>query len=193
MNNIIETFPLSKHNSILGTRRLAREKTLQILAAYLISDIHWEDTFNHIFNRDFYLGEDEEVYEKLLTQEEIVEIESDIPIKWNAEEVEFVRELVSLTLAMRNEVDAYIISVAENWQIDRIALLDRIIIEMACVELLKFPTIPPKVTINEAIEIGKNYSTDKSSKFINGVLDKILELFTEENKINKDGRGLNNS
>jgi len=192
MNNMQDSFPLSKNKKIAGTRRLAREKALQIISAYLISDIPWEETFNHIFNRDFYLGEDEEVFEKLLTQDEIAEIESDIPIQWNIEEIDFVRDLVTLSLSLREEVDKYIICVAENWELDRIALLDRIILEMSCVELLKFPTIPPKVTINEAIEIGKSYSTDKSGKFINGVLDKILEVLKTEGKINKDGRGLLN-
>ena len=192
MNIMQDSFPLSKNKKIAGTRRLAREKALQIISAYLISDIPWEETFNHIFNRDFYLGEDEEVFEKLLTQDEIAEIESDIPIQWNIEEIEFVRDLVTLSLSLREEVDKYIISVAENWELDRIAMLDRIILEMSCVELLKFPTIPPKVTINEAIEIGKSYSTDKSGKFINGVLDKILEVLKTEGKINKDGRGLLN-
>ncbi len=190
MNNIQDTFPLSKSNKIKGTRRLAREKVLQILAAYYFSQIPWEDTFSHIFEREFNFGDEEIQFDKLLTPDEIIDVEADIPIEWKNDDKEFAESLLLAILSKRKEIDDYIIKVAENWEIDRIALLDRILIEMTVAELIKFETIPTKVSINEAIEIAKLYSTDNSGKFINGVLDKILKMLIEENKINKTGRGL---
>jgi N utilization substance protein B len=190
MDKIQDTFPLSKSNKIKGTRRLAREKVLQILAAYYFSQIPWENTFSHIFEREFNFGDEEIQFDKLLTPDEIIDIEADIPIDWKNEDKEFVESLILSVLSNRNEIDKYIIKVAENWEIDRIALLDRILIEMTIAELTKFETIPAKVSINEAIEIAKQYSTDNSGKFINGVLDKILTILKKENKINKTGRGL---
>ena len=77
-----------------------------------------------------------------------------------------------------------------NWDTDRIAEIDLILIKMAITEFLYFPSIPTKVTINEYIEIAKDYSTAKSSYFINGVLDKILKDYKKSERLNKIGRGL---
>ncbi len=78
----------------------------------------------------------------------------------------------------------------ENWDLDRIALIDLICMQMGISELLSFETIPVKVTINEYLELVKNYSTEKSSDFVNGVLDKILKDLVAGGKLNKTGRGL---
>ena len=72
------------------------------------------------------------------------------------------------------------------------AFLDKIILKIGVAEFLNFPEIPPKVTINEAIEIAKDYSSKSSGKFVNGVLDAILEDLKKEDKLNKTGRGLLN-
>ena len=77
-----------------------------------------------------------------------------------------------------------------NWDKERIADLDTILIKMAICEFLKFPSIPVKVTINEYLEIAKEYSTPKSSIFINGILDKLSKEYRENGKLNKMGRGL---
>jgi len=77
-----------------------------------------------------------------------------------------------------------------NWDSERIAELDTIVLKMAICEFLKFPSIPVKVTINEYLEIAKEYSTPKSSIFINGILDNLIKEFTTNNKLNKIGRGL---
>ncbi len=78
----------------------------------------------------------------------------------------------------------------ENWEPDRVALLDMIMLKMALAELLHFPTIPTKVTLNEYVEISKVYSTDKSKEFINGILDKLFKNLSESGEIVKEGRGL---
>ena len=77
-----------------------------------------------------------------------------------------------------------------NWDKERIAELDLIILKMGIAEFLYFPSIPVRVTINEYLEVAKEYSTPKSSIFINGILDKLVKQFTEEGKLNKIGRGL---
>ena len=77
-----------------------------------------------------------------------------------------------------------------NWDVERIAEIDTIILKMAICELLKFPSIPSKVTINEYLEIAKEYSTPKSSIFINGILDNLVKEFTQDGKLKKSGRGL---
>jgi len=86
--------------------------------------------------------------------------------------------------------DKHIQQKAENWELERIALLDRILMHMAICEMLNFEDIPVKVTINEYLELAKTFSTPKSSKFINGILDSLYNDFRSEGKIVKSGRGL---
>ncbi|MCR9289331.1 MAG: transcription antitermination factor NusB [Bacteroidetes bacterium] len=78
----------------------------------------------------------------------------------------------------------------KNWDAERVAIIDMIILKMALCELMNFPTIPTKVTLNEFVEISKLYSTDKSKDFINGILDRLLKKLHKEGKIEKEGRGL---
>ena len=78
----------------------------------------------------------------------------------------------------------------QNWDADRVAIIDMISLKMALSELMIFPTIPTKVTINEFVEISKKYSTDKSKDFVNGVLDRLMKKLDKEGKIKKKGRGL---
>ncbi|NTV92683.1 MAG: transcription antitermination factor NusB [Chlorobiaceae bacterium] len=91
----------------------------------------------------------------------------------------------------REEIDQYIARHTFNWDMSRIAIIDKNILRMALAELLYCEDIPPKVSINEAIEIAKKFSsTDKSSKFVNGILDAIFNELKAEGKIHKNGRGL---
>ena len=82
---------------------------------------------------------------------------------------------------------------AKNWELDRIAKMDLILMSMAITEMMNFPTIPLNVSLNEYIEISKFYSTPKSNTFINGILDKAIAQLSDEGKINKAGRGLVNT
>jgi len=107
-----------------------------------------------------------------------------------AEDNRFILELFRKTIFHGEEFEKMIEGKTKNWEIDRIALTDIILIKMALTELIHFPTIPIKVTLNEYIDISKNYSTPKSKLFINGILDKLVENLTSEEKINKQGRGL---
>jgi N utilization substance protein B len=80
--------------------------------------------------------------------------------------------------------------ILKNWDAERLAILDMILIKMALCEFLYFPSIPAKVTLNEYVEIAKVYSTDKSKEFINGIMDRLLKQLSDEGKIRKEGRGL---
>jgi transcription antitermination protein NusB len=107
-----------------------------------------------------------------------------------ADEQRFILDLFRTTIVHSDEFEKMIEGKTKNWEIDRIALTDIILIKMALTELIHFPTIPIKVTLNEYIDISKNYSTPKSKLFINGILDKLVETLTSEEMINKRGRGL---
>jgi N utilization substance protein B len=89
-----------------------------------------------------------------------------------------------------DELDEKIKERVANWEMNRIALVDKILLRIGICELLYFPDIPPKVSINESIEIAKEYSTARSGKFINGILDAILSELKENKKLHKTGRGL---
>ncbi|MBI5788714.1 MAG: transcription antitermination factor NusB [Candidatus Schekmanbacteria bacterium] len=132
----------------MGLRRKGRELALQLL-------------FQLHFNQD--------------------DIPGSIDIFWEnqpeclPEAREFARILVAGTLDNLSAIDALIEKYAENWEIGRMAIVDRNILRFAVFELRFKQDIPPKVTINEAIEIAKKYSTPDSSRFINGILDKIAK------------------
>jgi transcription antitermination protein NusB len=102
----------------------------------------------------------------------------------------YVIELFRKTILHGDEYQDLIRKFSENWDYERIALMDIIIMQMAISEAVHFPSIPAKVTLNEYIEISKFYSTDKSSFFINGILDKIFISLRSDDKIKKTGRGL---
>lgn len=103
---------------------------------------------------------------------------------------EFARQLFRKTALNQKELEQAYWEKTTNWQVDRIAELDNKILNMAICELLKFPSIPVKVTINEYLEIAKEYSTPKSSIFINGILDVLVKELKQNNSLTKIGRGL---
>ncbi len=80
--------------------------------------------------------------------------------------------------------------VLKNWDADRVAILDMIMLKMALCEFIYCPTIPTKVTLNEYVELAKSYSTSKSKEFVNGILDKLLSDLKSKSLIVKEGRGL---
>lgn len=103
---------------------------------------------------------------------------------------DFSVNLINTCIEKKEELDTEIKSKLQNWDFRRVAIIDKILLRMAIVEFLCFEEIPPEVSMNEMIEIGKNYSTERSGKFINGILDAVLKKLREENKIQKKGRGL---
>lgn len=114
-----------------------------------------------------------------------------IPISadWT-EDSKFVQDLFTYTLKNDKQYQEIISERTKNWEADRIALMDTILMKMAICEMMNFPTIPLKVSINEYLELSKDYSTPKSNTFINGILDKILNDLKRTDSIVKTGRGL---
>ena len=144
-----------------SNRRIIREKCMQILYAYQMT------------------GENL----TLLTQTMLFEIR-------NENDKQFGQELINFTVANQGELSDKIMEKVANWELDRIAVLDKILIKLGMVEILYFPDIPPKVSINEVIDMAKEFSTANSGKFINGILDSFLSDLKNEGKLNKVGRGL---
>jgi N utilization substance protein B len=108
----------------------------------------------------------------------------------NEEDKDFIVKLFRKSVTYRKISMELIEANASNWDLDRIAFMDVLIMQLAITELIEFKSIPTKVTLNEFLEIAKYYSTEKSNSFINGVLDKIMQKLKEEKKIVKTGRGL---
>ncbi len=106
------------------------------------------------------------------------------------EEKDFVRTLFQKSLINYNQNQAYIEKFTSNWDLERIVFMDNLIMNMAMTELVSFPSVPIKVTMDEYIEVSKAYSTPGSSTFINGVLDRVVNDLTAEGRIAKSGRGL---
>jgi N utilization substance protein B len=144
-------------------RRIAREQVLKSLYAYEISGNSQELIVDQQFDPE--MGEDIVAFGKALFE----------------------------TIQMhKDELDREVISVVKNWEWKRMALVDRLILRMALCELLYFEEIPPKVTINEAIELAKIYSTAQSGRFVNGILDSLYKKFRNNKRLVKKGRGLVN-
>ncbi|MGZ3916165.1 MAG: transcription antitermination factor NusB [Flavisolibacter sp.] len=100
--------------------------------------------------------------------------------KWN-----FAKSLITTVLEKQEHLESFIVPKLKNWDAERIALLDMIIMKMGVAEFLYFETIPPKVTINEYIDIAKEYSTQQSGQFVNGILDNIHKELVQQDKLHK--------
>jgi N utilization substance protein B len=142
-------------------RRIVREKVLQILYAYEMN----KDSLKPLSS----------------------EILSDVT---DEADRALAKELIRKVLSNIEDLDNRINQRVTNWEMNRIALIDKILMRMGICEILHFPDIPPKVSINESLEIAKDYSTAGSAKFINGILDAILDDEKKEGRLNKSGRGL---
>ena len=112
------------------------------------------------------------------------------PLFKDESDKEFGKELLRKTILNDELFHQYLVEKTPQWDTERIAEIDAILIKMGITEFLKFPSIPVKVTLNEYVEIAKEYSTPKSSVFINGILDTLSKDFIQEGKLKKIGRGL---
>jgi transcription antitermination protein NusB len=113
-----------------------------------------------------------------------------MPLFKSPSDEDFSKVLLRKVILNHKEYREMIEKYSKNWDIDRIAFVDILLMQMAIAEVIEFQSIPVKVTLNEYLELSKFYSTPKSNVFINGILDKIIVQLKEENKINKQGRGL---
>ena len=113
-----------------------------------------------------------------------------MPLFKNQDDKEFAKHLFRKVILNSGEYNQLIKSHSQNWEFDRIAIMDILIMKMAIAEILEFPSIPIKVSLNEYIEIAKDYSTHNSNTFINGILDNVVKYLKKQDKIIKTGRGL---
>ncbi len=143
------------------TRRVLRERSLQVLYAYELT----KDPIEQI---------------KL---QQLADIEK-------KDDRKFCEDLIRITIENNDKFEVIIKNTVDNWDMERIALIDSIIIKMCLTEFFHFEDIPPKVSINESIDIAKDFSTRNSGKFVNGVLDAILEKLDKDKLITKKGKGL---
>ena len=148
----------------MHNRHIIREKVLQALYAYELS----KEPISYVMEN--VLGD----------------------LKSNKNEFDFAKKLVTEVVHHTEEIENIIREKVAHWEFDRIAVIDRMLLRLGICEMIYFPDIPPKVTINELIEVAKTFSTEKSGKFINGVLDAILEDLKSKNLLLKTGRGLIN-
>lgn len=158
---VFENDPERDHK--LARRRIARERVMQVLYAHIQG------------------GEDTDIlYGQLIKNDPLL----------NEQSLEFARQLLLQYDLHNDELIETITGKLKHWDLSRIALIDKILIEIGILEFKYFPEIPPKATINELIEIAKDFSTDDSGKFINGILHAIKEAMTAAGEMNKEGRGL---
>ncbi len=143
------------------TRRKLRQKAMQILYAHMMT----KDSIDKIIS------------------DQLSDIE-------NEEDRSFAIQLVNLVVENEKEFDILINSIVNNWDLERIALLDHIIIKICLSEFLYMESVPAKVSIDEAIDLAKNFSTKNSGRFVNGILDSILINQRKKGTIIKTGKGL---
>lgn len=164
----------------------------------LITDlfINSEDLQSNLEEQSIYWNDDLEyiatMVEKTLKKfkPDSTESMSLMPLFKNAEDEEFVKILFRKAIMHSKKCSELIDKNTTNWEVDRIALMDILVMQLAITEILEFPEIPVKVTLNEYIEIAKFYCTSKSSTFVNGILDNIVKEIRQEGLLNKTGRGL---
>ena len=147
----------------MSKRRYARERTMQALYAQELAGGDSAHTIKTV------------IYPRLADDEATLE---------------FALDLFRKCLEHQDEVIGIIEEHTQNWSLERIAIIDRILLQIAIIEFLYVDDVPPKVTMNELIEIAKRYSTNSSGRFVNGILDAILEDLTSKGRIVKKGRGL---
>lgn len=155
-----------------------------------------EDLETNFEEQSIYWNDDTE-YVVLMIEKTLKKFRSEsgeetelMPLFKNKEDEEFVRLLFRKAVLHSKECTELIDNNTTNWEVERIALMDIIVMQLAITEILEFPEIPVKVTLNEYIEIAKYYCTSKSSTFVNGILDNIVKEIRENGRFNKSGRGL---
>lgn len=144
--------------------------------------------------QNLYWSEDKDILRSLATKTVKSYQDGDIRLQTllpgGEDDIKFFKELLRHTLDNEERFMQFIVDQVTNWDSERIALTDRILLMMALAEMIYFPGIPVKVTINEFIEVAKDYSTPRSGQFLNGVLDTLSAKLREDGTIRKSGRGL---
>ncbi len=155
-----------------------------------------EDLESNFEEQSIYWNDDTE-YVTLMIEKTLKKFKSDngeiagmMPLYKNKEDEDFVRILFRKAILHTKQCSELIDKNTTNWEVERIALMDILVMQLAITEILEFPEIPVKVTLNEYIEIAKYYCTPKSSTFVNGILDNIVKEIRDQGLFNKSGKGL---
>jgi N utilization substance protein B len=155
-----------------------------------------EDLQSNLEEQSIYWNDDME-YISAMIEKTLKKFKSDsgenthlMPLFKNEEDEEFVKILFRKAISHQKKCSELIDKNTTNWEVERIALMDILVMQLAITEIIEFPEIPVKVTLNEYIEIAKYYCTSKSSTFVNGILDNIVKEIRDEGLFNKSGRGL---
>jgi N utilization substance protein B len=163
---------------------------------YLEIVIHYEDLYLNLEEQSIFWTDDVDFILKMIVKtlksfrEENPQGGSLLPMFKDREDLEYCKKLLRKTIQNEKDYLDLIKASTNNWELERIAFTDNLILQLAISEAVEFDSIPTKVTINEFIEIAKLYSTQKSSQFINGILDNIISGLKAEGRIRKTGRGL---
>jgi transcription antitermination protein NusB len=185
-----------KYQAYCAVKKHTTEEDSELMQ-FVLRDVLYknEEMVNYFEQNDLYWAENGDLLRKMVskTLKSATTIEGVklVPLtdEWD-EDKYFMEELFKQTVDKWAEFEVLISEPLKNWDLERLAITDVIILKMGLAEMMTFPAIPTKVTVNECIELAKDYSTLKSGKFINGVLDTVSKQLISENKIRKSGRGL---
>ena len=183
IQKIYDEFSKSQHYKTFVSSETSNAEVLELLLE-LFRFCRLNEYFNEILEDNYYNWVDDKSlvvgsvkkYLKLLPSESKTSFKDFLPEDETVKE--FGQNLLKNTVTKKQELMDHIIPVLENWDHERLAVMDTILLQMAVSELIAFPTIPSKVTLNEYVELAKNYSTAKSKEFVNGILDKLSLLYT---------------
>lgn len=191
--------PSEAYQAYMGITSPTMEQDAEILSIILKKIIFKNEVILNFFaEKDLNWSENKSIVKSLASKVlknigESVDSENfelpELAINWE-DDKEFFQNIFNLTIENDEDHKDLISEKTKNWDIERVAVTDKIIISMALTEMTNFPSIPVKVTINEYIDISKTYSTPKSKQFVNGLLDVLSKELTESGKIRKSGRGL---
>lgn len=159
-----------------------------LIAVVAERSLLWEDDFDQIAQYNFMMLKtlEEETFDEAMPW----------PVMYDKREekdendMAFARQLLRDTIAVREDAEELIRGHLQGWEFERVSKMDILLITMAVAELTGCPTIPERVTVDEYIELSKEFSSDRSKLFINGILDKLIALLRSKGRINKSGRGL---
>jgi N utilization substance protein B len=187
--NVYEEYMMSETHNYLSDKKFVIK-----LITVLFSES--EDLQSNLEEQSIYWNDDIE-YISAMLEKTLKKFKADsgentalMPLFKNEEDEEFVKTLFRKAILHQKKCSELIDKNTTNWEVERIALMDILVMQLAITEIFEFPEIPVKVTLNEYIEIAKYYCTSKSSTFVNGILDNIVKEIRDEGLFNKSGRGL---
>lgn len=195
LHNRIRMTPYFKEYMEDASRNYEQDKKL-IIDIYANEIINTESIYQTLEEQSIYWNDEVEFVISMIAKTLKGFKESDgenaplLQLFKNEDDQEYAIDLFRKSILNKEEFGKLVESYTENWDVDRIAFIDLLIMVMAITEAVSFPSIPTRVTINEYLEIAKFYSTEKSSVFINGLLDKIFKFLKDKKRIVKTGRGL---